>query len=481
MVKYLFMIGKLKTYGNKFLDFVTIHHEVPINMLMLSFLTGLLGGIGAIVFRSMIALFHNLLFYQKIDIFYDANLHSIPSPLGWFVMFTPPLAGMIVVYIVQNYAIEAKGFGTPEVLHAIYYRKGRLRPRIIGARILASSISIGAGGSVGREGPIVQIGGVIGSVLGQIFKLEYWQIYTLIAAGAGGGIGSAFNTPLAGVVYALEVISPESSVRTIIPAIISSGVASYVGRLWWGNQPSFIVKNTSFIIPSIEALPFKAMAFYTVLGIFIGIAGAMYVYWIYYSETVFIKISKNPYIRHFIGMFIVGFCAVIFMHFTGHYYVQGIGYSTVQDVLNEAIKNVWFLILLFFMKLFLTGVSLGSGGSGGVFSPGIFMGATLGGGIGLLAKQIDPHLPINVVSSGVVGIAAMLSSTVSAPITAVVMSFEMTRDYRVVVPSMIAAGVSFGIRRMIIHYSIDTFKLERQGFHIPETYIRVLHYPDKKD
>jgi len=475
------MDEKLKTYWEKFLDFITLHHEVPIHMLLLSFLTGLLGGIGAIVFRSMIAFFHNLFFYQRIDIFYNADKHSLPSPLGWFVMFVPPLAGMVVVYIVQNYAIEAKGFGTPEVLHAIYYRKGKLRPRIIGARILASSISIGAGGSVGREGPIVQIGGVIGSTLGQIFKLEYWQIYTLIASGAGGGIGAAFNTPLAGVVYALEVISPEASVRTIIPAIISAGVASYVGRLWWGNKPSFIVENTKFIIPSIKALPFEAIAFYTLLGILVGIGGAMYVYWVYYSETVFIKISKNPYIRHFIGMTIVGFCAVMFMHFTGHYYVQGIGYATVQDVLNQVIKNAWFLIFLFFMKLLLTGVSLGSGGSGGVFSPGIFMGATLGGGVGLLAKQIDPHIPINMVSSGVVGIAAMLSSTVSAPITAVVMSFEMTRDYRVVVPSMIAAGVAFGVRRMIIHYSIDTFKLEKQGFHIPEIYVRVLHYPHKDD
>jgi CIC family chloride channel protein len=180
-------------------------------------------------------------------------------------------------------------------------------------------------------------------------------------------------------------------------------------------------------------------------------------------------------------MTIVGFCAVMFMHFTGHYYVQGIGYATVQDVLSQVIKNAWFLIFLFFMKLLLTGVSLGSGGSGGVFSPGIFMGATLGGGVGLLAKQIDPHIPINMVSSGVVGIAAMLSSTVSAPITAVVMSFEMTRDYKVVVPSMIAAGVAFGVRRMIIHYSIDTFKLEKQGFHIPEIYVRVLHYPHKDD
>lgn len=474
------MHDKIKVYFNKFVDFITLHHEVPIQMLILSFVTGLAAGVGAVIFRSMIAFFHNLFFYQKIDIFYNADIHSLPSPLGWFVAFVPSLAGMFVVYIVQNYAIEAKGFGTPEVLHAIYYRKGVLRPRIIGARILASSISIGAGGSVGREGPIVQIGGVIGSTLGQWFKLEYWQIYTLIASGAGAGIGAAFNTPLAGVIYALEVISPESSVRTVIPAIISSGIASYIGRLWWGNKPSFIVQNTSFIIPSIKALPFESVVFYTILGILVGIGGAMYVYWIYYAETVFMKISKNPYIRHFIGMFVVGSCAVLFMHFTGHYYVQGIGYATVQDVLNEVLKNAWFLIFLFFMKLFLTGVSLGSGGSGGVFSPGIFMGATLGGGIGLLAKQLDPHLPINMVSSGVVGIAAMLSSTVSAPITAVVMSFEMTRDYRVIVPSMVAAGVAFGIRRMIIHYSIDTFKLEKQGFHIPEIYVRVVNYPNKK-
>lgn len=471
--------NSFKSLYEKVLDIITMHHEVPIHMITFAFLVGLLSGLGAIIFRSMIAFFHNLFFYHKIDFYYNANLHSAPSFLGNFAMFTPAFAGLIVVFIVQKIALEAKGFGTPEVLYAIYYRNGYIKPKVILGRILASSISIGSGGSVGREGPIVQIGGIIGSTFGQIFKLPYWQVYTLIAAGAGGGIGAAFNTPLAGVVYALEVISPEASVRTIIPCIIASGVASYVGRLYWGNKPAFFIENSAHIMPSLNALPFKAVAFYTILGIFIGMGGALYVYWIYYSEVVFMKISKNPYIRHFIGMTIVGASAVLFMNFTGHYYVQGIGYSTVQDVLNNVIKNGWFLIFLFFAKILLTGVSLGSGGSGGVFSPGIFMGATLGGGIGILALKIDPSIPISITSSAVVGIGAMLSSTVSAPITSVIMSFEMTRDYRVIVPSLIASGVSFAVRRMIIHYSIDTFKLEKQGYHIPESYFRVRHHIEK--
>ncbi|MCB2143748.1 MAG: chloride channel protein, partial [Rhodobacteraceae bacterium] len=202
---------------------------------------------------------------------YDANLPTPPAPYGPLVIFAPVVGGLVVVWLVRSFAPEAKGHGVPEVMDAIYYRGGKIRPQVVLVKSLASALSIGSGASVGREGPIIQIGSGIGSVLGQLFRLRTWQVITMVAAGAGAGIAATFNTPLGAVLFAVELMLPEFSARTLIPVVLATGTATYVGRLAFGLAPAFLVASHDrpelFVPLSAEMLPL-----YVIFGIVTGVA-----------------------------------------------------------------------------------------------------------------------------------------------------------------------------------------------------------------
>ena len=218
----------------------------------LSILVGVVAGLGAVAFRALIGLVHNLLFLGKLSSAYDANTHTPPSPWGPFVIFVPVAGALGVAFLVKNFAPEAKGHGVPEVMDAVYHRKGIIRPVVSVVKALASALSIGSGASIGREGPIIQIGSSFGSTLGQLLGLPAWQRITLIAAGAGGGIGATFNTPVGGVLFAVEIILHEVSARTLVPVFTATATATYVGELFFGPHPSFS-------IPALET-PFFVVA-----------------------------------------------------------------------------------------------------------------------------------------------------------------------------------------------------------------------------
>ena len=219
---------------------------------MLSVLVGVVAGLGAVVFRALIGLLHNLLFLGKLSTTYDANIHTPPSPWGPFVILVPVVGALGVAFLVKNFAPEAKGHGVPEVMDAVYHRRGIIRPVVSVVKALASALSIGSGASIGREGPIIQIGSSFGSTLGQLLRLPVWQRITLIAAGAGGGIGATFNTPVGGVLFAVEIILHEVSARTLVPVFTATATATYVGELFFGPHPSFS-------IPALET-PFFVVA-----------------------------------------------------------------------------------------------------------------------------------------------------------------------------------------------------------------------------
>jgi ABC-type multidrug transport system ATPase subunit len=224
-----------------------------VSLVLLSVLVGVLGGLGAVFFRDLIAFFHNLLFLGKLSITYDANTHTPASYLGPFVILVPVVGAAGVVFLVRNFAPEAKGRGVGEVMDAVYTAKGQIRPIVAIIKPLASAISIGTGGSLGREGPIVQIASSIGSTIGQVLTMPPWQRITLIAAGAGAGIAATFNAPVGGALFALEIIVNEISVRTLVPIIVATAAGTYVGRLFFGTHPSFIIPalaDITFAIPA---------------------------------------------------------------------------------------------------------------------------------------------------------------------------------------------------------------------------------------
>ena len=440
----------------------------PIGLFRLSLIAifvGIVTGFGAIAFRGLIGFIHNLLFLGRFSFFYDANTYTPPSPWGVFVILVPVVGGLVVTLLVTKFAPEARGHGVPEVMDAIYYAEGRIRPVVAAVKSLASAVAIGSGSAVGREGPIIQIGASLGSTIGQVIPLAAWQRITLVAAGAGAGIAATFNTPIGGVMFAIELMMPEVSVRTFLPVALATGTATFIARLYFGLEPAF--QMPGLVTLSHHPTPFGALLLFALLGVLTGLAATAFIKGLHWVEMVFDRI-RNPYLRHAIGMLAVGTMIYALFQGFGHYYVEGVGYATVQDVLLGGLATAPLLALLFACKLTATSLSLGSGSSGGIFSPSLFMGATLGGAFGALAKTAFPLLNLSIPAFAIVGMAAMVGGGTGAAMTAVTMIFEMTRDYDIVMPMIIAVAVSIGIRRILSHENIYTIKLVSRRHFIPK-------------
>jgi len=440
----------------------------PSRLVLLAIGVGIVAGVAAWLFRGLIAFVHNLLFLGEWSTVYDANMHTPPSPWGVGIILVPVLGAMLVAFLVKRFAPEAKGHGVPEVVDAIYYRGGVIRPAVALVKALASSISIGSGGSVGREGPIIQIGSAFGSTVGGIARLPEWQRITLVAAGAAAGIAATFNTPIGGLLFAIEIILPEISARTIVPVALATGGATFVGRIFFGDYPAFSIP--SLALPVTQQLTLSSIGAYLLLGALVGVLAFAYIRSIYSLEDRFAKLPGGYLGQHMLGMLLVGILIYLCQRYLGHYYVAGIGYATVQDILTLTLTDPYLLLLLCLLKLIATALTLGSGGSGGIFSPSLFMGATFTAGCALLLNSAVPGIHLDVVSAAVIGMAALVGASTGAVITAIVMIFEMTRDYNVIVPLMATVSVAYGTRRFLLTDSIYTLKLKRRGHVIPDAF-----------
>jgi chloride channel protein, CIC family len=440
----------------------------PLGFVWISLLAvaiGIVGGVGAVIFRGLIAVFHNLSFLGTFSFIYDANVFTPPSPWGAAVILAPVIGSLLVTLLVTKFAPEAKGHGVPEVMDAIYYNEGKIRPVVAAIKSLASAICIGTGGAVGREGPIIQIGASFGSTVGQIINMAPWQRITLVAAGAGAGIAATFNTPIGGVMFAIELMMPEVSVRTFLPVALATGTATFIGNLVLGPQPAFSVPLQALIGSHPASL--SALLLFALLGIITGLAATVFVRALPLADDIFDRI-ENPYLRHAIGMVIVGVLFYVLFRIYGHYYVEGVGYATIQSLLLGQTTTLYLLAILYFCKLIATSITLGSGGSGGIFSPSLYMGATLGGAFGALIDAIHPVAGASPGTFAIVGMAAMVGGGTGAAMTAVTMIFEMTRDYGIVMPMIVAVALSIGVRRVLSRENIYTIKLVDRGHFIPK-------------
>jgi CIC family chloride channel protein len=449
--------------------------------LLLCVLVGVVSGLGAVVFRALIALAHNLLFFGRLSTFYDATLHTPASPWGPFVILVPVVGALSVTFLIVRFAPEAKGHGVPEVMDAVYYGKGYIRPLVALFKSIASALCIGSGGSVGREGPIAQIGSAFGSTMARVFPMATKQRITLIAAGAGGGIAATFNTPIGGILFAVELLLQEVSVTTLVPVAVTTITSTYVGQLFFGVHPSFVIPELQQ--PYFHPLNPWLLAPYAALGVSMGVASTLYIRSLYAVEDFFEKRTvSNPYLRHAIGMLAVGVMMYVLLISTGHYYVEGVGYSAVQDILTGNLSAIDLLVVLFFLKLLAASITLGSGGSGGIFSPSMFLGAAGGEVFGVILRHLLPSIPVSPSAFAVAGMAGMLGGVTGAAMTAIVMIFEMTLDYSVIMPMTITVALSYGTRTLLVRESIYTMKLARRGHHIPEALqINLLHVRSARD
>ena len=271
---------------------------------LLALVVGLITGIGAVVFRGLIGLIHNLLFLGKLSFVYNASLFTPADPLGPFIILVPVIGGLGVTWIVSNFAPEAKGHGVPEVMDAVYYNRGVIRPVVAVVKSIASALAIGSGAAVGREGPIIQIGSALGSTLGQVIRMPTGQRITLVAAGAGAGIAATFNTPIGGVLFATELMLPEVSVDTFLPVAVATGTATFIGRMFFGSQPAFSVPVDLAALPNAPS-GVATLVLYALLGAIVGVAAAGFVRTLHWLEDGFDLIGGR-YLRHALGMLIIG-------------------------------------------------------------------------------------------------------------------------------------------------------------------------------
>lgn len=437
----------------------------PVGPFWLAVLAGAVGvasGLGAVVFRGLIAMVHNLLFLGEFSLTYPAVRHTPASPWGPWIILAPAVGAAAVVFLVKNFAPEARGRGVSEVMDAIYYHRGKIRPVVALVKSLASALTIGTGGSAGREGPIIQIGASFGSTAGQLLGVPAWQCIVLIAGGAGGGIAATFGTPIGGILFVQEIMLPEMSIRTLGPLAIATVTATTVGRFFFGASPPFAIHDSGGASSGVLLLPCA------VLGVLAGLVSALFIKSVFGCEDFFARWSRGGYLwQHVAGMLGVGLIFYSLMVIRGNYYVEGLGYATVQDVLSNAGLSVPLLLALFALKMLATSLTLGSGASGGIFSPALYLGATLGGAYGTLLAGWFPDWGVNPAVFAAVGMAAVIAGATGAALAAVVTIFEMTRDYNFVVPMILAVALSHGVRKLLSRESIYTLKLARRGHYIP--------------
>ncbi len=445
------------------------HPDRPRNLpliCLLALAVGVIAGLGAWCFRMLIGLIHNILFLGEFHFYYDANIHTAASLWGAGVILVPVIGALMVAWLITTFAPEAKGHGVPEVMDAIYYNDGRIRPVVGLIKAVASAMCIGSGGSVGREGPIIQIGASFGSTLGQLFGLPARQIVTLIAAGAGGGIAATFNAPLGGLAFGIELLLVSVNARNILPVSLATVTACYIGRALLGVQPSFYF--SPLVGLDLHLRPPWRLVFFAPLGLIMGLVSTLFVRGIYWAEDHFDAMPGNTYTRHLSGMLAVGVIIWLVRHFTGYYYIQGVGYATIMDILKGILTDPWLLLMLFSLKFATTCLTLGSGGSGGVFSPALFMGAMVGALVGHVMSYSFPGLVAHPVVFAIAGMAACVGASTGAIITGAVMILEMTQDANVVLPIMITASFAYGVRKWLSPESIYTLKLLRRGHIVPE-------------
>ena len=377
------------------------------------------------------------------------------STSWYWIILIPIIGGLIVGPIIHFFAPEAKGHGVPEVMQAILLKGGVIRGRVAFVKTIASAITIGTGGSVGREGPIIQIGSSIGSIIGQFFRVPSRRLKTLVACGAAAGIAAAFNAPIAGALFAVEIILMDFAVAQFSPIVISSVMATVISRGFEGDFAAFIVPKYELISP-------YEIGFYFILGALSGVVSYLFIKALYFSEDYFDSKLKFPnYLKPVLGGLGVGIIALTFPQ------IMGVGYDTINNALFG--NMIWYIALaLVFIKILATSLTLGSGGSGGIFAPSLFMGAMLGYFFGSFVHQYFPDITASPGAYALVAMGGLVAGTTRAPITAIIIVFELTNDYHIILPLMITCIISTILSARFSRESIYTLKLLLRNIGIKE-------------
>ncbi|HEY2900689.1 MAG TPA: chloride channel protein [Polyangia bacterium] len=434
--------------GKRLFDWV---HGRARGLAILALAVGIGAGLGAVLFRYLI-MWLTIIFTGHAD--YSAADHAanpFVAALGfWFLPLAPVVGGLLYGPLIARFAPEARGHGVPEVMLAVAQGGARIRPRVAIVKSLASALCIGSGGSVGREGPIVQIGSALGSALGQLLRVPESRLRLLVACGAAGGISATFNAPIAGVVFALELILRDFEAEPFGVVVLSSVAANIIGRAAFGAE-AFLA------LPAFEVASNWEYGLYAGLGLLAALVGIGFVRVLYAIEDLVERLWRGPEgLRPAVGGVVLGLILLALPQ------MYGVGYPVMEQAIASRYSFSLLMILLA-GKIVATSVTIGMGGSGGVFAPSMFIGAMLGSGYGDLLHRLAPTVTGPAGAYGLIGMGAVFAAAARAPLTAVIIIFELTGEYRIILPLLSAVAVATWIANLITRDTIYTLKLRRRG------------------
>jgi H+/Cl- antiporter ClcA len=430
---------------------------VQFRMLLVSLLSagiGLIAGIIAFALYHLIGLFTNLFFYHRWSAVF---LSARSNQLGLWVIVTPVIGGIIVGFMAKYGTSKIKGHGIPEAMEAVLTNRSRIEPKVAILKPISAAIAIGTGGPFGAEGPIIQTGGAVGSLVGQIMNTTASERKVLLACGAAAGMSATFNTPIAGVILAIELLLFEFKSRSFIPLVIASTIATAVHMQLLGVGPMFTVHALDFGVP--QALPF-----YLILGLLCGLAAVGFSKLLYWTEDQFEKLPVDELWWPAIGALGLG----IIGYFVPR--VLGVGYDTIGDILNASLP-LKLLAIVMIAKAAALVISLGSGTSGGLLAPMFMSSAAMGGCFAILVNRISPGAHLSPGAFALVAMGAVFGAASRATFSFIIFAFEITRDYNSVLPLMLVSVLADGIAMVMMpRASIMTEKLARRGLHVHQDY-----------
>ncbi|MEW6118427.1 MAG: chloride channel protein, partial [Nitrospirota bacterium] len=415
-------------------------------LIILSLAIGMLAGVANIVFRTSMEFVRTTLFVggSKLLHIYEGGSYRALLPL------IPMTGALLLIPFSLLFPGEVNGYGFSKFIETVNIRGGIIKVRNIFLKIIGPALTIGSGGSAGVEGPIAIIGGTIGSGVGQAFRLSGNRMKLLIAAGSAGAIAATFNAPIAGIMFAMEVVLLGNyELSSFAAIVISSGIATFVSRGYYGANPAFTV-------PQYDLVSAAEIPLYLLLGLIIGIIAIVYIRVFHRVKDEFASIKMPFQAKPVLGALIVGSIGIFFPH------VMGNGYEYIEEALSGQIIFP-VIALLIFLKIIATSVTLGSGGAGGVFAPALFIGAMTGGSFGSIVHKFFPAVTAYPGAYATVGIGAFLAAATHAPLTGIFLLFEMTGNYKIIIPLLFASVVGTIVAKRLCHDSIDTVELTQKG------------------
>lgn len=420
---------------------------------LLAAVIGVLAGFIAYILYDLIGLITNLAYYHEWSFHFRSpeNTH-----LGPWVIVTPVIGGLIVGFMAKYGSKKIKGHGIPEAMEAVLTSRSRIEAKVAILKPLSAAIAIGTGGPFGAEGPIIQTGGAFGSLVGQLISTTAAERKVLLACGAGAGMAATFNTPIAGVILAIELLLFEFRSRSFIPLVIACTLATSVRTILLGQHSMFSMGNVNFDV--VHGLPF-----YLLLGLLSGAVAIGSTKLLYWVEDQFERLPINDLWHPAIGALGLGIIGFFVPR------VLGVGYDTISDILNNNLALKLLILIAVFKALALV-ISLGSGTSGGLLAPMFMSSAAMGGAFALIVNMIFPSAHLSPGAYALVAMAAVFGSASRATFAFIVFAFEITHDYNAILPLMLGCVIADMIAIRYLPSSIMTEKLARRGLKVPEEY-----------